>query len=310
VEDSLGSSRIVTSNAGVVCYDADFYPFGGERAVTDTCTQNNYKFEGKERDAETSTLPGNANGNDYFGARYYSNRFGRWLSADWSNVPAAVPYANLTNPQTLNLYSMVSDDPESFADLDGHDGITLTSDDVLHVGQGVGTLTAGGAIAAPTVVAIATGGIILGAELESFNLAINYPHVPCSCVVDAMDPPRIEAPPIQKSDRPDTLGQPDHQQTASEEQLKRPGSNREDAIPTPGGEKGHRKGDVVVRDSNGNPTEVVQVIRPNKSGTLPAREVRAANDIAKAVPGVKITFVPVRPIVPKPNLPDLTPPQI
>ncbi len=66
----------------------------------------------KERDSET--------GNDDFGARYYSNRFGRWLSADWSNVPVPVPYANLTNPQTLNLYSMVSDDPESFADLDGH----------------------------------------------------------------------------------------------------------------------------------------------------------------------------------------------
>jgi hypothetical protein len=31
-----------------------------------------------------------------------------------------VPYANLTNPQTLNLYAMVGDDPESFADLDGH----------------------------------------------------------------------------------------------------------------------------------------------------------------------------------------------
>jgi hypothetical protein len=29
-------------------------------------------------------------------------------------------YANLTNPQTLNLYSMVADDPESSADLDGH----------------------------------------------------------------------------------------------------------------------------------------------------------------------------------------------
>jgi hypothetical protein len=36
-------------------------------------------------------------------------------------VPVPVPYANLTNPQTLNLYSMVSDDPESFADLDGHE---------------------------------------------------------------------------------------------------------------------------------------------------------------------------------------------
>jgi len=35
-------------------------------------------------------------------------------------VPARVPYANLTNPQTLNLYAMVSDNPETFADLDGH----------------------------------------------------------------------------------------------------------------------------------------------------------------------------------------------
>ncbi len=112
-EDLLGTSRVNTTNAGVVCYDADFYPYGGERVpYTDTCTQNFYKFEGKERDPET--------GNDDFGARYYSNRFGRWLSADWSNVPVAVPYANLSNPQTLNLYSMVADDPESFADLDGH----------------------------------------------------------------------------------------------------------------------------------------------------------------------------------------------
>ena len=70
------------------------------------------RCQGKERDAETL--------NDDFGARYYSWRFGRWLSSDWSAVPVAVPYANLTNPQTLNLYSMVADDPESFADLDGH----------------------------------------------------------------------------------------------------------------------------------------------------------------------------------------------
>jgi hypothetical protein len=48
-------------------------------------------------------------------------RFGRWLSSDWSATPVAVPYANLSNPQTLNLYAMVADDPESFADLDGHD---------------------------------------------------------------------------------------------------------------------------------------------------------------------------------------------
>jgi len=112
VEDLLGTSRVITTNTGVVCYDADFYPYGGERSYTNTCPQNNYKFEGKERDTET--------GNDDFGARYYSNRFGRWLSADWSAVPVPVPYANLTNSQTLNLYAMVHDDPESFADLDGH----------------------------------------------------------------------------------------------------------------------------------------------------------------------------------------------
>ena len=112
--DHLGTSRVVTNAAGVIQDDSDFYPFGGELPVVSS-SGNPYKFKGKERDTET--------GNDDFGARYYSNRFGRWLSADWSGTPVAVPYANLSNPQTLNLYAMVSDDPESFADLDGHEGI-------------------------------------------------------------------------------------------------------------------------------------------------------------------------------------------
>ena len=94
-----------------MCYDADFTPFGAERAYINTCAQN-YKFEGKERDGETQ--------NDDFGAREYTWRFGRWLSSDWSTIAVPVPYANLYNPQTLNLYSMVADDPESFADLGGH----------------------------------------------------------------------------------------------------------------------------------------------------------------------------------------------
>jgi RHS repeat-associated protein len=113
-EDFIGSSRvIIQAGQTTPCYDADFYPFGGERTITNNCPQN-YKFQGKERDAET--------GNDDFGARYYSSSFGRWLSPDWSSIPAPVPYADLTNPQTLNLYAMVRDNPETFADLDGHFG--------------------------------------------------------------------------------------------------------------------------------------------------------------------------------------------
>jgi RHS repeat-associated protein len=109
--DMLGTSRTIFTSSGVLCYDADFYPFGGERAYTNTCAQN-YKFEGKERDTET--------GNDDFGARYYSSSFGRWTSPDWSAIPAPVPYADLSNPQTLNLYALTRDNPETFADLDGH----------------------------------------------------------------------------------------------------------------------------------------------------------------------------------------------
>ncbi|MGA8407105.1 MAG: RHS repeat-associated core domain-containing protein, partial [Candidatus Acidiferrales bacterium] len=98
----LGSSRSLTTSTGSLRYDADFYPFGGEHQFTNSCPQN-YKFTGKERDAET--------GNDDYDARYYSSAYGRFLSADWSAIPAPVPYANLTNPQTLNLYAMVSDNP-------------------------------------------------------------------------------------------------------------------------------------------------------------------------------------------------------
>ncbi len=70
------------------------------------------RYTGKERDAES--------GNDYFGARYYSNSMGRFLSPDWSAKAEPVPYAKLTNPQSLNLYAYVGNSPESMTDPDGH----------------------------------------------------------------------------------------------------------------------------------------------------------------------------------------------
>ncbi len=67
---------------------------------------------GKERDTES--------GNDYFGARYYNSNTGRFLSPDWSAKEDPVPYASLANPQTLNLYAYVGNNPLDRVDVDGH----------------------------------------------------------------------------------------------------------------------------------------------------------------------------------------------
>ncbi len=67
---------------------------------------------GKEHDAET--------GLENFGARYDSSSMGRFMTPDWSAKPEDVPYADLTNPQTFDLYAFVRDNPDTFADLDGH----------------------------------------------------------------------------------------------------------------------------------------------------------------------------------------------
>ena len=70
------------------------------------------RSSGKERDAES--------GNDYFGARYYASSMGRFLSPDWSAKEEPVPYAKLGNPQTLNLYAFVGNNPMGSIDPDGH----------------------------------------------------------------------------------------------------------------------------------------------------------------------------------------------
>ncbi len=112
--DHLGSADVVTDALGNIKEESDYYPFGGERIVTDLGIGNNYKFSGKERDPET--------GCDYFGARYYCNPIGRFITPDWAATATAVPYANFGNPQSLNLYSYVKNNPTTFGDPDGHCG--------------------------------------------------------------------------------------------------------------------------------------------------------------------------------------------
>jgi RHS repeat-associated protein len=110
LDDWLGTRRVQTDYAGVVERTCSSLPFGDQESCTPTPTE--HLFTGKERDTES--------GNDYFGARYNASSMGRWLSPDWSASPEAVPYSHLDNPQSLNLYGYVLNNPLSKPDLDGH----------------------------------------------------------------------------------------------------------------------------------------------------------------------------------------------
>jgi RHS repeat-associated protein len=111
--DHLGSANVIANATGTTIEsESDFYPYGGERVVVADTIGNQYKFTGKERDLET--------GDDYFGARFYSSVFGRFLTPDWAATPVPIPYAVMGNPQTLNLYSYVENNPITGTDPDGH----------------------------------------------------------------------------------------------------------------------------------------------------------------------------------------------
>lgn len=113
--DVLGSPRIVTNSSGGVVSRHDFMPFGEELfagtggrttgigfSVSDGLRQ---AFTLKERDVET--------GLDYFLSRYYSASQGRFTSADDVG-------GRLTNPQSLNRYAYVLNDPLKYIDPTGH----------------------------------------------------------------------------------------------------------------------------------------------------------------------------------------------
>ena len=70
------------------------------------------RYTGKERDTQS--------GLDFFGARYYASSMGRFLSPDWSAKAEPVPYAKLDNPESLNLYAYVRNNPLSRVDPTGH----------------------------------------------------------------------------------------------------------------------------------------------------------------------------------------------
>jgi RHS repeat-associated protein len=109
--DPLGTKRIQVNASGLVDETCLSLPYGnGLSCSGDDATEHH--FTGKERDTES--------GNDYFEARYYSSSMGRFMSPDWSAKASPVPYATFADPQSLNLYSYVRNNPLNRTDADGH----------------------------------------------------------------------------------------------------------------------------------------------------------------------------------------------
>jgi len=98
--DHLGTTRIITDPAGAIKRGMDFQPFGFE-VVHNGLITDNYKFTGLERDTET--------GNDHTLFRQYAFNLGRWYSPD----PLA---GSILNPQSLNRYAYVLNNPTNFID--------------------------------------------------------------------------------------------------------------------------------------------------------------------------------------------------
>jgi RHS repeat-associated protein len=114
---------------------------------------------GKERDQES--------GLDYFGARYYGSTMGRFLSPDWAAKAMPVPYAKLDNPQTLNLYAYVGNNPLSRTDPTGHYVCSGSKDQCAAIQTGLNLAKA----AQEKLGADSKGGKAIGAVLKFYGAA-------------------------------------------------------------------------------------------------------------------------------------------
>jgi len=112
--DWTGTERVRSDVNGESFETCSNLPFGDAQTCTGSLEASPLHFTGKQRDTET--------GNDYFGARYYGSTMGRFMSPDYSETPEAMPYADLSNPQSFNRYVYLNDNPIGGIDADGHCG--------------------------------------------------------------------------------------------------------------------------------------------------------------------------------------------
>ncbi|MGH9670654.1 MAG: RHS repeat-associated core domain-containing protein [Terriglobales bacterium] len=106
------STRVEANDAGTVTRTFAHYPFG--ETWYETGTASKWKFTSYERDSES--------GLDQAVFRYDSSRLARFMSPD----PLA---GRLSNPQSLNRFSYVLNDPVNLIDPTGLDCVSVTTAD-------------------------------------------------------------------------------------------------------------------------------------------------------------------------------------
>ena len=102
LSDHLGSTSVLVNSTGKLIEKTRYDPFGSELAGGN---KSKYGYNGKEEDVTTGLL--------YYGARYYNPRLKRWTQAD----PVI---QDAYDPQTLNHYSYVKNNPMKYTDPTGN----------------------------------------------------------------------------------------------------------------------------------------------------------------------------------------------
>ncbi|MBI5653891.1 MAG: DUF2380 domain-containing protein [Chloroflexi bacterium] len=103
--DHLGSTSVASTQSGAFHSRQTYYPFGAVR-TTEGTLPTDYTFTGQKRDNEANLM--------FYNARYYDPGIGRFTPPD-----TIVPEPG--NPQTLNRYSYVNNNPLRYVDPTGHD---------------------------------------------------------------------------------------------------------------------------------------------------------------------------------------------
>jgi RHS repeat-associated protein len=99
--DHLGGTNVITDSSGNLVERIRYYPFGEIREGGN----EKYSFTGKEKDRQTDFY--------YFEARYYNPEFKHFSQADSVAL-------NIYDPQDLNRYAYVRNNPIAYIDPTGH----------------------------------------------------------------------------------------------------------------------------------------------------------------------------------------------